>query len=35
VCHHPVERLDADLRAPEHEHWEWVDEQEPTAAGAP
>jgi hypothetical protein len=27
-------QLDAALRAPEHERWEWVDEQEPTAAGA-
>jgi hypothetical protein len=30
-----VEQLNADLDAPAYERWEWVDEQEPTAAGAP
>jgi hypothetical protein len=30
-----VEQLNADLRAPDHERGEWVDEQEPVAAGAP
>jgi hypothetical protein len=30
-----VDRLNADLRAPDHERWEWLDEQEPVAAGAP
>jgi hypothetical protein len=32
---HTVEQLNADRRAPDHERWAWVDDQEPTAAGAP